>query len=126
MKNFKSYGDKLRDPRWQRKRLKIYERDNFTCTVCGDDTTELQVHHLTYFPGIEPWDYPDKDLVTLCRKSHEQELKRDKWEDDLLLTLRAVGVPAYEIQALAQYLRLFPGMVIELRRMINNAINLGL
>ena len=25
-----SYSDKLKDPRWQRKRLEIFERDNWT------------------------------------------------------------------------------------------------
>ena len=30
------YSEKLKDPRWQKKRLEILERDNFRCQYCGD------------------------------------------------------------------------------------------
>lgn len=30
------YSQKLLDPRWQRKRLEILQRDDFTCQVCSD------------------------------------------------------------------------------------------
>lgn len=31
----KSYAEKFKDPRWQKKRLKIMERDNWKCCECG-------------------------------------------------------------------------------------------
>ncbi|MEM1337294.1 MAG: HNH endonuclease [Bacteroidota bacterium] len=63
-----NYSKKLKDPRWQKKRLKILERDNWTCQHCGDTETELQVHHWKY--NGEPWEANDSDLATLCKDCH--------------------------------------------------------
>lgn len=66
-----TYAEKLKDPRWQRKRLQVLERDGFSCCLCGDKTTELHVHHRSYSKGKNPWDYDDSWLVTLCKECHE-------------------------------------------------------
>lgn len=42
----KSYAEKLRDPRWQKKRLKIFERDGWACQDCRSTTNTLNLHHL--------------------------------------------------------------------------------
>ena len=63
------YGEKLKDPRWQQKRLRVFERDGWACTLCGDKDTTLHVHHL-YYEGA-PWDVPDYALRTLCAPCHE-------------------------------------------------------
>ena len=63
------YGRKLQDPRWQIKRLKIMERDGFTCWDCKSTTKELQVHHCFYEKG-DPWDTGDEFLITLCCDCH--------------------------------------------------------
>lgn len=68
-----SYAEKLKDPRWQRKRLEIMKRDNFTCQDCRSETKTLNVHHRLYIPGIEPWNYPDYLLITLCEECHKKE-----------------------------------------------------
>jgi hypothetical protein len=65
-----SYFTKLKDPRWQKKRLDILSRDNFTCTNCFDTETTLQVHHLAY--AENPWDVDDSKLITLCEVCHEE------------------------------------------------------
>jgi hypothetical protein len=65
----KTYSEKLKDPKWQRRRLEIMERDNFTCTVCEDKENTLNVHHWEY--SKEPWDAKNKDLTTVCRSCHE-------------------------------------------------------
>ncbi|MGF6636791.1 HNH endonuclease [Paraburkholderia sp. MM6662-R1] len=65
------YAEKLRDPRWQRRRLEIMQRDNFACTECGDTESTLNVHHRRYIRGVEPWDCPTAMLVTLCERCHE-------------------------------------------------------
>jgi 5-methylcytosine-specific restriction endonuclease McrA len=67
-----TYSEKLLDPRWQRKRLAVFERDNFACQVCGDTTNTLHVHHGYYARRVDPWDYPDCTLVTLCADCHTQ------------------------------------------------------
>lgn len=65
-----TYSEKLKDPRWQKKRLEILERDKFTCQLCGDDETTLHVHHKKYFKNKEPWDINNKYLITLCKYCH--------------------------------------------------------
>jgi len=70
-----SYSNKLKDPRWQKKRLKILERDNFTCRNCKRDDITLSVHHKRYIKGNDPWEYPDKYLITLCQPCHDIEIE---------------------------------------------------
>lgn len=66
-----TYAEKLRDPRWQRKRLQILERDNFTCIICKIPGRHVQCHHILYAKK-DPWDYPDYLLQTLCEECHEE------------------------------------------------------
>lgn len=68
-KEKQSYKDLLKKPQWQRKRLEIMNRDNFTCKYCGDDQNELQIHHLKY-TGM-PWEAKDEDLKTSCCHCHQ-------------------------------------------------------
>lgn len=68
-----TYAEKLKDPRWQRKRLEILQRDDFTCVACGDKEEALHVHHGFYRRNCEPWDYPSESLWTLCEACHEEE-----------------------------------------------------
>jgi len=65
-----AYAQKLLDPRWQRLRLEILNRDGFACTYCGDKTNTLHVHHTYYEFGKDPWDYPTESLVTFCEGCH--------------------------------------------------------
>ena len=76
------YYELLKDPRWQKRRLEIMQRDGWKCKMCGSglsDGIPLNVHHYVYHKGYLPWEYPDKDLITLCRdchhKLHEEKLK---------------------------------------------------
>jgi len=68
-----AYAEKLRDPRWQKKRLEIFERDGWACKCCGAASETLHVHHRRYLFGREPWDNPQSDLVTLCETCHALE-----------------------------------------------------
>jgi hypothetical protein len=67
-----TYAEKLKDPRWQKKRLEIFQRDQFRCMECFSDEKSLQVHHIAY-KGKEPWDTPDKLLITYCHECHQKE-----------------------------------------------------
>ncbi len=71
------YAEKLKDPRWQQKRLAILERDGHRCRWCGASDRPLHVHHLQYVPGQDPWDADDDMLRTLCDKCHETERFRN-------------------------------------------------
>lgn len=63
-----AYAEKLRDPRWQKKRLQVFERDNWACVLCGDKGRTLNVHHLEYMG--DPWNAPLDKLKTLCQHCH--------------------------------------------------------
>jgi len=83
-----AYSEKLRDPRWQKKRLFILERDDWTCQRCSGDESTLVVHHRRYLPNTEPWDYPNDLLVTLCEDCHEGE--RINWPESEKLLLEVL------------------------------------
>lgn len=67
------YSEKLNNPLWQRKRLEIFTRDNWSCTQCGCEYRTLHIHHKTYIKGANPWEYDDKFLTTLCHICHQKE-----------------------------------------------------
>ena len=85
----KTYLEKLRDPRWQKKRLEILQRDEFKCRECGDTSTELHVHHLKYRKSKNPWDSENDELITLCKNCHFiiEDIKQ-KYSLDLYFILR--------------------------------------
>lgn len=68
----KAYFEKLKDPRWQRRRLEVMERDEFHCRMCGDGESTLHVHHKRYIKGREPWEYELHELATVCEHCHER------------------------------------------------------
>lgn len=85
----KTYSEKLRDPRWQKVRLEIMERDNWACQECFDTTTTLNVHHLMYEKGVEPWEYADIYLITLCENCHQKHHSyRPGIEQDIISCLK--------------------------------------
>ena len=65
-----NYSEKLKHPKWQRKRLEIMQRDNFKCQLCGDSENELHVHHIEYSDG-EPWEIENEKLITVCGACHK-------------------------------------------------------
>ena len=73
----KTYSEKLKDPKWQKKRLEILERDGFKCLYCGDEETTLHVHHKKY--NGNPWEAKDDDLESLCEHCHKavEFIKKD-------------------------------------------------
>lgn len=92
-KRRQEYLAKLRDPRWQKKRLQIMQRDEFTCQKCFDSTTTLNVHHNFYQKNTEPWDYPDFALVTFCAECHKEETDNRRQEEEILLQVcREMGL----------------------------------
>lgn len=66
-----TYSEKLKSPKWQKKRLEIMQRDDWTCQICGDTETTLHVHHYLY--SGNPWEINNKYLKTLCENCHDYE-----------------------------------------------------
>jgi 5-methylcytosine-specific restriction endonuclease McrA len=74
-----SYRQQLKDPRWQKRRLQIFERDGWQCQECGAISDELHVHHRWYVAGKAPWEVPGQALVTLCKGCHARhKVKKPK------------------------------------------------
>lgn len=69
----KSYSEKFKDPRWQKKRLEVLNEHNFECQSCGDTGKQLHVHHPAYKKGAEPWEYKSCELMCLCGDCHAEE-----------------------------------------------------
>lgn len=75
-----TYRDLLKSDKWRSRRKEILNRDNHKCCWCGS-SKYLQIHHRYYdlYPDgsfVEPWDYPDGALMTLCKDCHEKAHKR--------------------------------------------------
>lgn len=99
-----SYSDKLKDPRWQKKRLEILNRDNFQCQYCLSKEKELHVHHRYYKLGFEVWEYPNNSLITLCLECHKQEEIDLKETSQLLIqNMKEGGCDSFHIGRLAQF-----------------------
>jgi hypothetical protein len=84
-----SYQELLQKPEWKSKRLSILIRDHNTCTICKQSPLSiitdanglptllkspinLQVHHKYYQEDLNPWEYPDDALSTLCYSCHKE------------------------------------------------------
>lgn len=99
------YSQKLKDPRWQKRRLETLKKAGFACEHCGSKTETLHVHHGYYEKGKEPWEYLPATLRSLCKECHEavredevvvRKLisayqKNANWRTDLCLVISAVG-----------------------------------
>ena len=102
------YQEKWKDPRWQRKRLEVFERDGWACRECGEKDKTLSVHHIYYENNKDgtpkdPWDYPLLALVTMCGEDHEFEKYmreiRDTW---LIEQLQFCGLTSGDVSNLWQ------------------------
>jgi hypothetical protein len=83
-----SYKYQLRKPEWQKKRLEIMQRDNFTCQICLDTEETLQVHHKSYDKDKKAWEYGNDRLITLCETCHSElteHIKKHKTEENFSL-----------------------------------------
>jgi len=68
----RKYGVAYRGFDWKRIKLKIKERDNFKCSICGIPEGEckqkLQVHHILPYKCTK--DNSPENLITVCSKCH--------------------------------------------------------
>lgn len=64
------YYEQLQHPKWQEKRLRILERDGFSCRMCKSKESSLHVHHGYYEKGKAPWEYEDETLISVCDSCH--------------------------------------------------------
>ena len=95
----KEYFEKLKDPRWQKKRLAVLKRDKWRCQKCLNDKEMLVVQHKYYNNKFKnPWEYPLEALITLCDDCHQEEYEcRQQAEQSLLLGLKKAGFFANDL-----------------------------
>lgn len=95
-KKSSDFFEKYRHPNWQEKRLRVMEAAGFKCRHCGDTETTLNVHHISYLKGRDPWEYENEELVCLCEACHEEmHSTEDRLKDAL---------HNYKVQAYSDYL----------------------
>lgn len=116
----KTYKDKLKNPLWQKRRLQIFEKDKWRCKQCGNHESELQVHHVDYIPGINPWEYPDDMLITLCHICHNKETGREKLEYNLATTFKMKGFLYSDLLALSSKIDTDQKFTISLLKILRN------
>lgn len=81
-----TYAEKLRSPKWQRKRLEVLQAAGFKCETCADTEDELHVHHKWYLPKHEPWDYPPECFQVLCAFCHQLVTAENRLLQEVLAT----------------------------------------
>ncbi len=97
-----TYSELLKDPRWQKMRLKKLEAAGWVCQRCYDDGTTLSVHHKRYVKGRMPWEYPEHELVVLCQPCHEEEHSHKDLRADLMGAMHIDGpASAWEVFSMA-------------------------
>jgi hypothetical protein len=89
------FFEKYKHPNWQKKRLEVMEAANFECQHCGEKNETLNVHHLSYKKGRDPWEYDKAELMCLCEGCHES---MHEMEDRLKDALHKYKVMFYGCQ----------------------------
>lgn len=87
------YRRQLRDPRWQKMRLRVFERDGWRCVRCGEGRETLHIHHTRYSPG-PPWEIDLGALQTLCEACHDRRhgvVEEFAWEKPDCAIARDLG-----------------------------------
>lgn len=98
------FKEQIKSPKWQKKRLEILNRDNFTCQSCGNTNETLHVHHIKYIKDKMYWDYPDSLLITLCEECHDTEhMCKSDFIHELLHDLNSSGLTYIEICGILGY-----------------------
>lgn len=95
-----TYLELLKDPRWQKRRLEIFERDGFACTNCESKLNTLHLHHIRYSIG-NPWDAPDEYLTTLCEICHMAEEKYKRENPSLKEISENTLIPCFKLLVIA-------------------------
>ncbi len=106
-----TYAQKLRDPRWQARRVEILNLHGWECEEC-DACQKLHIHHRIYHKHREPWDYPDEELACLCENCHKAEHALRRTLDELMAD-RDASLDTIQLIGYAEGLKLLsaPGVV---------------
>jgi len=112
-----TYYEMLKHPKWQKKRLEILEREDFSCAWCENDKdNQLHVHHMFYDNDMKLWEYPDHTMVCLCSVCHKaaHDLKK-----------RLEYIVADSLEGIHNYSMLI-GIMAEMQKDIDGMYNYGI
>jgi hypothetical protein len=73
-----TYAEQIKNPKWQKKRLKVLEEGGFTCEECGGKEETLNIHHKFYDNSKMVWEYNNEDLKCLCETCHSARHEIEK------------------------------------------------
>lgn len=86
------FKQQYKHPLWQKKRIEALDVAGYACQCCGDEETQLHVHHRQYFKGRLIWEYGTDELEVLCEVCHmEAHAKLDQFKA-ILATLPLDGL----------------------------------
>jgi hypothetical protein len=99
-----TYGQQLKHPNWQRKRLVMLEAAGWMCTCCGAKENTLHVHHKRYVKGRMAWEYEDIELDVLCDVCHLDEHALKELLDEMIAKSPDVQTLQSVVSLVAGYL----------------------
>jgi len=73
-----TYQEKLQTPEWRDFKFRIVEKRGCKCQECGLSDEPIQLHHVTYLRGREPWEHPESIMLLLCGQCHENRQVHDE------------------------------------------------
>ena len=59
--------------KYKKWRLKVFKRDDYTCTHCGKRGGNLNAHHIKSFANCPDLRFKLENGITLCKKCHKKE-----------------------------------------------------
>jgi hypothetical protein len=120
-------SEKLKSPKWQKKRLYVFNRDKWACTKCGNKELTLHVHHEKYHEN--PWDTPMEYLKTLCEECHEKMHESNDGTSELIRYLNHVieknKKERFDFESIIQRRRYFFGLFIDILFDSDSIVRLG-
>lgn len=66
------YQQSLQSGEWKSFAARIRKDRGNSCECCKRGNIELNVHHIAYEEGKQPWEYAHDDVVLLCRGCHRE------------------------------------------------------
>jgi hypothetical protein len=106
-----TYSEKLKDPRWQRRRLEVLEAAGWKCSQCESTDQTLHVHHNFYRSRTEPWNYPDHALRVVCEECHdlaeEQRAEFKQLSEALFEDAEGIGFAVESVIGFMKAIRMF-------------------